>query len=81
MQISQAAISHKTGEPVHVLSARMGVKYQPENERPNRRSEIGAAKGVLTAWQISMSDDNAKLDRAEALAVIIAQAFARCAIY
>ena len=51
-----------------------GVKYQPENERPNRRSEIGAAQGVLTAWQISMSDDNAKLDRAEALAVIIAQA-------
>ena len=24
-----------------------GVKYQPENERPNRRSEIGAAQGVL----------------------------------
>jgi hypothetical protein len=24
-----------------------GVKYQPENERPNRRSEIGATQGVL----------------------------------
>ena len=39
MQISQAAMSHKTGDP--------GVKYQPENERPNRPSEIGAAQGVL----------------------------------
>ena len=24
-----------------------GVKYQPENERPNRRSEIGATQSVL----------------------------------
>jgi hypothetical protein len=24
-----------------------GVKYQPENERPNRRTEIGTAQGVL----------------------------------